>query len=181
MTLCYNFKASSSAICVPALYDDLPTFTLIPYLEDYNKNISIEQAIESSMNYQKELSEEMENSILLGYVKNREFKLMKEYANTIITDDDEIKALEDFVKELINKDFSEISPEFVVLKCFPYCIDLPLQYGYIVNKYTEIAKYNMYVQKKYQFVVVTELDFEFEDNNGDDVLSEEILNKLVFK
>lgn len=189
MTLCYNFKAPSSSISVAALYDDLPTFTLVPYLEDYSKNISIEQAVQNAINYQKELNQEtemeiqmeMENSILLGYVKNRQFILMKEYTNTIISDDDEIKALNNFVKDLMNKDFLEIAPEFVVFKCFPYCIDLPLEYGYIVNKYTEIAKYNMYVQKKYQFVIVTELDFEFEDSNGEDVLSEEVLNKLVFK
>lgn len=179
MTLCYNFKTPLSAITVPALYDDLPTFTLIPYLSDYNKNISIEQAIQSAINYQKEITQEIENSILFGYVKNREFDLIKEY-NNIIIDNDELKVLDNFVKELINKDFPEIAPEFIVLKCFPYCIDLPLQYGYIVNKYTEIAKYNMYVQNKYQFVVVTELDFEFEDNI-DDLLNEDVLNKLVFK
>lgn len=170
MTLCYNFK--TSALSVNALYDDLTTFTLIPYLDEYNKSLSIEEAVKNAM---KELEDLHEDSrpILLGYVSDLKFHI----TNKDYSDSDEIKVIERFVKDLINKDFPDILPQMLVFKCFPYSIDLPLQYGYIVNKYTEIEKYNMYLSDKHQFVVVTELEFDFEE---EDILSDEFLNKLTY-
>ena len=173
MALCYNYK--TSALSVNALYEDLTTFTLIPYLDEYNKNISIKLAVENAMKDLKELNDDV-RPILLGYVlENKLIVTNSDYADTY-----EIKVIENFVKELQNKDFPEILPEFIVFKCFPYNIDLPLQFGYIVNKYTEISKYNMYLLDKHQFVVVTELDFDFEDYNTNDILSDDFLEKLLF-
>lgn len=175
MTLCYNFK--TSALSVNALYDDLTTFTLIPYLDEYNKSLSIEEAVKNAM---KELEDLHEDSrpILLGYVSDLKFHI----TNKDYSDSDEIKVIERFVKDLFIKIEGGCEreplvpfPEMLVFKCFPYSIDLPLQYGYIVNKYTEIEKYNMYLSDKHQFVVVTELEFDFEE---DDILSDEFLNQL---
>ena len=154
MTLCYNFK--TSALSVSALYEDLTTFTFIPYLDEYNKNMSIDEAITNAM---KELEDLHEDSrpILLGYVSDLKFNITNKDYNDV----NEIKVIEKFVKDLFNKDFPDFLPQMVVFKCFPYCIDLPLQYGYIVNKYTEIEKYHMYLSDKHQFVLVTELEFDF--------------------
>lgn len=173
MALCYNYDTSS--LPVNALYEDLTTFTLIPYLDEYNKNISIQEAVKNGMKELQDLNDDV-RPILLGYISDGKFVI----TNSDYADAYETKVIEKFVKELKNKDFPEILPEFIIFKCFPYNIDLPLQFGYIVNKYTEIGKYNMYLSDKHQFVVVTELDFDFEDDNSKDVLSDEFLEKLLF-
>ena len=173
MTLCYNFK--TSALQTPALFDDLTTFTLIPYLDEYNKNISIKEAVNNAMKELEELHvDEDSKPILLGYVTEQKLYI----TNQTYTDHHEIKVIEKFIKGLFNKEFSHILPQFALFKCFPYCIDLPLQYGYIVNKYTEVVKYDMYLLDKYQFVLVTELEFDFEEN---DILTDDFLEKLVSK
>jgi len=170
MTLYYNFKIPTLAVQTPALFDDIPTFTMIPYLDEYN-NMNIENAMTNAI---KELDELHEDSrtILLGYISELKFTI----TNKDYNDSNEIKVIEKFAKDLYNKDFKDVLPEMIVFKCFPYAIDLPLQYGYIVNKYTEIEKYNMYLLDKHQFVIVNEIEFEFKE---DDVLNDEFLNTLI--
>ena len=178
MTLCYDFK--TSAIQTPALFDDLTTFTLIPYLDEYNQNCNIETAVKNAMKELEDLNvHEDSKPILLGYVSEQKLYI----TNQNYTDHHEIKVIEKFIKGLTIKieegeEPLVFYPQFVLFKCFPYCIDLPLQYGYIVNKYTEVVKYNMYLLDKYQFVLVTELEFDFEEN---DILTDDFLEKLVSK
>jgi len=180
MALCYNFTTASSAIITPTLYDDLMTFTFIPYLDEYTKHREIEDAVRDGLKEIQDMHEDL-RPILLGYVKENNFHHIyeNESNSSPCIDSHEVEIIQNFVKSLRNKEFPEILPEFIVFKCFPYCIDLPLHYGYVVNKYTEISKYDMYLFNKCQFVLVTELEFDFEDSSAIDVLTDKFLDKLV--